>query len=146
MDEAIEVCHLKPGQYILLGDNPCLILENKKIHIGKLGGHKYALKTVDIFTGKEKLDYYLHQWGHEHARFVIPEIDYFRYQLLDIDPENHLILLDESTGEIGDTYLLPEGALGEKIRKEFGQEQTVYILIRGYKNKKIVYNCQCSKY
>lgn len=54
MSKPVEIGNLKPGQYIIIGDEPCRIVEYEKSKPGKHGAAKARIVGIGIFTGQKR--------------------------------------------------------------------------------------------
>lgn len=54
MSKPVEIGNLKPGQYIMIDDEPCRIVEYEKSKPGKHGAAKARIVGIGIFTGQKR--------------------------------------------------------------------------------------------
>ncbi|MGC8850225.1 MAG: translation initiation factor IF-5A [Candidatus Bathyarchaeia archaeon] len=54
MSKPVEIGSLKPGQYIIIDDEPCRIVEYEKSKPGKHGAAKARIVGIGIFTGQKR--------------------------------------------------------------------------------------------
>jgi translation initiation factor 5A len=114
---------LRKNGHVLLKGRPCKIVDMSTSKTGKHGHAKVHLIGIDIFTSKKYED--LCPSTHN---MDVPIVNRQDYTLLDIDGD-YMSLMDQS-GATKDDVRVPEGELGEQIRKDFeaGKELVVAVL------------------
>jgi len=113
---------LRKNGFVMLKARPCRIMEMTTSKTGKHGHAKVHLVGIDIFTSKKYED--LCPSTHN---IDVPNVNRSDFQLIDISDDGFVTLMNEK-GDTRDDLRLPEGELGEKIRSEFGKEDTSVII------------------
>lgn len=115
---------LRKNGFVILKDRPCKIVEMSTSKTGKHGHAKVHLTGIDIFTSKKYED--LSPSTHN---MDVPVVKRSEAELVDIDDENmvHVMMPDSN---IKSDLRLPEGELGERIRKAFDEGKTTLVMIQ----------------
>ncbi|KAI4247811.1 MAG: hypothetical protein LQ352_006091 [Teloschistes flavicans] len=104
---------LKQSDYILLQSHyPCRITKLSTSKPGKHGYAKAAITAVDIFTAKKYEDVF-----PAHANVQVPIVKKKSYLVLDVEEEGYLSLWDQDKGEQKNDVKVPEGEVGEGVKK-----------------------------
>ncbi len=101
-----------------LQGRPCKIVEMSTSKTGKHGHAKVHLVALDIFTNKKYEDI-----CPSTHNMDVPNITRRDYQLLDIE-DNFLSLMDDA-GQTRDDLKVPEGELGDEIRKAIEESRDI---------------------
>ncbi|KAL1957446.1 hypothetical protein VTO42DRAFT_6014 [Malbranchea cinnamomea] len=108
---------LRKNGFVVLKNRPCKIVEMSTSKTGKHGHAKVHLVGIDIFTGRKYED--LSPSTHN---MDVPNVSRKEYQLIDITDDGFLSLMAED-GSTKDDVKLPEGEVGEKIKRLFTVEE-----------------------
>ena len=115
--------NVKKNAYVLLKNFPCKVVDVSISKTGKHGHAKAHIVGVDIFTGKKYED--ISTTSHN---MLVPNVDRAEYQLTDITKDNYVALMNEE-GTVREDLKLPEGEIGDKIRKAFGEGLDVDVVV-----------------
>jgi translation initiation factor 5A len=107
---------LRKNGHVVIKNRPCKIIEMSTSKTGKHGHAKVHLVATDIFTGKK-----LEELCPSTHNMDVPNVSRKEYQLLDIADDGFLSLMDDS-GATKDDVHLPDGEIGDKIKKLFQEE------------------------
>ncbi|KAL4922759.1 eukaryotic translation initiation factor eIF-5A [Aspergillus aurantiobrunneus] len=107
---------LRKNGHVVIKGRPCKIVDMSTSKTGKHGHAKVHLVALDIFTQKKYED--LSPSTHN---MDVPNVSRKEYQLLDVSEDGFLSLMDDSAGTKDDVKV-PEGELGDRIRKMFTEE------------------------
>lgn len=102
---------LRKGGFVLMKGHPCKISAMTTSKPGKHGHAKVKLEAYDIFT---HMNY--EEVSPAHANVDVPIVVRREYLLLMIDG-GYLSLFDNDNGVTKEDVKVPEGEVGEKIRK-----------------------------
>ena len=97
----VQVNELKKGEYVMIKERPCKILEITKTKPDKLGNSKARISGSDIFTGKREVT----DLPTSHD-IEIPKVDFSVYILTNVE-DNQAKLLSLS-GEIREDIEMPD--------------------------------------
>eukprot|EP00178_Gracilaria_changii_P009604 TRINITY_DN27996_c0_g2_i1.p1 TRINITY_DN27996_c0_g2~~TRINITY_DN27996_c0_g2_i1.p1 ORF type:complete len:161 (+),score=35.89 TRINITY_DN27996_c0_g2_i1:137-619(+) len=104
---------LRKNGYVMIKGRPCKVVEMSTSKTGKHGHAKVHLVALDIFNGKK-----LEDLCPSTHNIDVPRVTRTDYQLNDIDEDGYVTLMDDK-GDQREDLKLPEGELGQKIRKDF---------------------------
>ena len=99
----IQCGNLHKGDYVMLKDHPCRVMEITSAKTGKHGHAKAAITGLDIFSHKKYED----SCPTSHS-IDAPIVTRKEYQLSDISPDGYVTLLLESGGTKEDLTLPKE--------------------------------------
>jgi len=108
---------LRKNGFVVIKNRPCKIVDMSTSKTGKHGHAKVHLVALDIFTGK-KLEDLCPSTHNMDCPIVIRR----EYQLLDISDDGFLSLMNDD-GDTKDDVKMPEGEVGEKIKRLFKEEE-----------------------
>ncbi|KAI6244871.1 Eukaryotic translation initiation factor 5A [Erysiphe necator] len=108
---------LRKNGFVVIKNRPCKIAEMSTSKTGKHGHAKVHLVGIDIFTGKK-----LEELCPSTHNMDVPNVTRKEYQMLDISDDGFLSLMDDD-GETKDDVKVPEGEVGDKIKKLFTVEE-----------------------
>jgi len=109
---------LRKGEPVLLKGRPCKVVEMSTSKTGKHGHAKVHLVGLDIFTGKKYEDICPSTHNME-----CPFVKRQDFQLMAINADGFVSLLDMDTMAERSDLKVPEGELGDQIRKEFEKDE-----------------------
>lgn len=104
---------LKKGGFAVMNGRPVKIISMSTSKTGKHGSAKIHFVATDIFTGKKIEDI-----CPSTSNMEAPNVKRTELPLLDIDEDGFCSLMDEG-GNTKNDLKLPEGELGDEIRKAF---------------------------
>ncbi|KAJ5893782.1 eukaryotic translation initiation factor 5A-2 [Penicillium taxi] len=107
---------LRKNGHVVIKGRPCKIIDMSTSKTGKHGHAKVHMVATDIFTGKK-----LEDLSPSTHNMDVPHVSRKEYQLLDITDDDFLSLLKED-GDTKDDVKVPEGDVGDRIRKLFVDE------------------------
>ena len=110
MSRPADLGSLKEGSYIIIGGEPCRIVELEKSKPGKHGAAKVRLAAVSIFTGTKKS--YV---SPAESRIEIPVIDKRSAQVLSTTPTT-VQLMDLESFEVTESALPMEPEFQGKLQ------------------------------
>ncbi|KAM0282699.1 hypothetical protein ACHAQH_002896 [Verticillium albo-atrum] len=108
---------LRKNGFVVIKGRPCKIIDMSTSKTGKHGHAKVHLVATDIFTGKK-----LEDLSPSTHNMDVPNVTRREYQLLDVSDDDFLSLMADD-GEMKDDVRMPEGEIGEKIKKLFQEEE-----------------------
>ncbi|ATY60278.1 Translation elongation factor, IF5A [Cordyceps militaris CM01] len=108
---------LRKNGFVVIKSRPCKIIDMSTSKTGKHGHAKVHLIATDIFTGKKYED--LSPSTHN---MDVPNVTRREYQLLDVSDDGFLSLMNDD-GDTKDDVKMPDGEVGEKIKKLFTEEE-----------------------
>jgi len=109
---------LRKGEPVIIKGRPCKVVEMSTSKTGKHGHAKVHMVGLDIFTGKKYED--ICPSTHNMECPVVKRQD---YQLMSVQPDGFVSLLDMDTMAERSDLKLPEGELGDQIRREFEKDE-----------------------
>ena len=117
---------LRKGDYILIKDCPCKIVDVTKSKPGKHGHAKANVTAIDIFTGKklETSD----STGHT---VTCPIVEKYEYPLVNLEDDGKIFYQEEDGNIAEDITIDPSSDIYTKISEEFhdnGQEVLVSVI------------------
>jgi len=113
---------LRKNGFVVISGRPCKIVDMSTSKTGKHGSAKVNLVGIDIFTGKKYED--ISPSTHNMA---VPVVVRKEYQLIDI--EDGFISVITDSGDTKSDVKLPEGELGEQIKKEFESGKDLLVTV-----------------
>jgi len=116
---------LRKNGYVVIKNRPCKIVEMSTSKTGKHGHAKVHLVAIDLFTGKK-----LEDLCPSTHNMDVPNVRRQEYQLLDVTDDGFLSLMSDDGGTKDDVKV-PEGEIGDKIKKLFqedGKDTNVIVL------------------
>ncbi|KAJ6784236.1 hypothetical protein PWT90_10326 [Aphanocladium album] len=108
---------LRKNGFVVIKGRPCKIIDMSTSKTGKHGHAKVHLVATDIFTGKKYED--LSPSTHN---MDVPNVTRREYQLLDVSDDGFLSLMNED-GDTKDDVRMPDGEIGDKIKKLFTEDE-----------------------
>merc|ERR1712058_143070 len=114
---------LRKNGYVMIKGRPCKIVEMSTSKTGKHGHAKVHLVAIDIFTGKK-----LEDLSPSTNNMDVPSVSRREFQLLDITDDDFLSLMDDS-GNTKDDVKLPDGDLGDRIKKMVDDGKYVNVIV-----------------
>eukprot|EP01080_Neovahlkampfia_damariscottae_P011150 gene11150-3972_t len=113
----------KKGDYIVIKDRPCKVIDYSTSKTGKHGHAKANIVAIDLFTGKKLED--ICPTSHNMNAPNVTRID---FSLMDIDEDGYLVLLDKDGEEKSDVQL-PESEEGQKLRAAFDNGDNLSVCV-----------------
>jgi len=116
---------LRKNGFVVIKNRPCKIVEMSTSKTGKHGHAKVHLVAIDIFTGKK-----LEELCPSTHNMDVPNVRRQEYQLLDVTDDDFLSLMSDD-GSTKDDVKIPDGDVGDKIKKLFqdeGKDTNVIVL------------------
>merc|ERR1712076_60837 len=113
---------LRKGGFVMIKGRPCKIVEMSTSKTGKHGHAKVHLVALDIFTQRKYEDI-----CPSTHNMDVPHVSRKDYQLVNID-DGYLSLMDDG-GETRDDLKLPDGDVGEEIKKKFDDGETFMVTV-----------------
>jgi len=107
---------LRKNGHVVIKNRPCKIVEMSTSKTGKHGHAKVHLVAIDIFTGKK-----LEELCPSTHNMDVPNVRRQEYQLLDVSEDGFLSLMSDD-GSTKDDVKVPDGEVGDKIKKLFTEE------------------------
>lgn len=123
---------LRKNGFVVIKDRPCKIVSMTTSKTGKHGGAKVHLVAIDIFDGKK-----VEELCPSTHNMMVPKVEKKEYQVVDITDDGFCSLLTDS-GDTKDDLKLPEGELGEKIRKEFDEGKEVLVTVQAAMKQEMI--------
>jgi len=114
----------RKGQYIMIKDRPCRILDMSTCKTGKHGSAKVHVTAFDIFTDKKCEDL-----SPSTSNRDMPIVKRVEYQLLDIDTEEGYVTVMTDKGEVKDDVLMPAGELYGDLIARFEKEESLMVTV-----------------
>jgi len=118
----VQCSSLRKNGYVMIKGRPCKVMEMSTSKTGKHGHAKVHLVGLDIFTSKKYED--LCPSTHN---IDVPNVNRSDFQLIDISDDGFATLMNDK-GDTRDDLKVPEGELGQKIREDFGKEESTVIV------------------
>ncbi|KAH7128682.1 translation protein SH3-like domain-containing protein [Dendryphion nanum] len=121
----IQCSALRKNGFVVIKQRPCKIVEMSTSKTGKHGHAKVHLVAIDIFTGKK-----LEDLCPSTHNMDVPNVRRQEYQLIDVTDDDFLSLMHDD-GSLKDDVKVPDGEVGDKIRKLFtedGKDTNVIVL------------------
>lgn len=113
---------LRKNGHVVLKGRPCKIVDMSTSKTGKHGHAKVHLVGIDIFTGKKYDDI-----SPSTHNMDVPNVTRQELQLLDIDDGFLSLMLPN--GDTKSDVKLPEGELGEELKKAFDEGKDLLVAI-----------------
>jgi len=114
---------LRKNGHVVIKGRPCKIVEMSTSKTGKHGHAKVHLVAIDIFTGKK-----LEDLSPSTHNMDVPNVSRREFQLLDVTDDDFLSLMDDA-GNTKDDVKLPDGDVGDKIRKMLDDNKDVNVIV-----------------
>jgi len=111
---------LRRGDYMTIYGHPCKIVDIDNCLMKR---PIYHYTGIDIFTGDKYEDLYP-PW----MRIDVPLITHLNCKLLKIDTDNYTALICEN-GDVYDHIKLPDGHIGNEIKKYFEDDSDIKIIL-----------------
>lgn len=127
---------LRKGGFVLMKGHPCKISLMTTSKPGKHGHAKISLEAYDIFTHKK-----YEEVSPAHANVDVPIVVRREYLLLMIDG-GYLSLFDNDNGDTKDDVKVPEGEMGEKVRKMMRSGKDVLVVVLGAMGIEMALECK----
>ncbi|KXJ92345.1 eukaryotic translation initiation factor eif-5a [Microdochium bolleyi] len=108
---------LRKNGFVLIKGRPCKIVDMSTSKTGKHGHAKVHLVAIDIFTGKK-----LEELCPSTHNMDVPNVSRREFQLLDISDDGFLSLMNDD-GDTKDDVKMPDGEIGDKIKRLFKEEE-----------------------
>ncbi|KAF1992365.1 translation initiation factor eIF-5A [Aulographum hederae CBS 113979] len=116
---------LRKNGFVVIKNRPCKIVEMSTSKTGKHGHAKVHLVAIDIFTQKK-----LEELCPSTHNMDVPNVRRTEFQLLDVTDDGFLSLMSDD-GTTKDDVKIPDGEVGDKIKKNFvedGKDTNVIVL------------------
>lgn len=139
----VQCSSLRKNGFVMIKGRPCKVMEMSTSKTGKHGHAKVHLVGLDIFTNKKYEDICpsthnidvpnvsrndFQVWVFYFPLFsFITNVILLILQLIDVSDDGFVTLMNDK-GDTRDDLRLPEGELGQKIREEFGKDDTTIIV------------------
>ncbi|KAJ1333559.1 translation initiation factor 5A [Microdochium nivale] len=107
---------LRKNGFVLIKGRPCKIVDMSTSKTGKHGHAKVHLVAIDIFTGKK-----MEELCPSTHNMDVPNVTRREFQLLDISDDGFLSLMNDD-GDTKDDVKMPDGEIGDKIKRLFTEE------------------------
>ncbi|KAK3944749.1 eukaryotic translation initiation factor 5A-like protein [Diplogelasinospora grovesii] len=120
----IQCSALRKNGFVVIKGRPCKIVDMSTSKTGKHGHAKVHLVALDIFTQKKYEDLCPSTHNME-----VPIVRKTEYLLLGED-DGYLQLFDESSGDTKEDVRLPDGELGERIRKALEAGREIFVVVQ----------------
>jgi len=103
---------LRKNGFVVIKNRPCKIVEMSTSKTGKHGHAKVHMVAIDVFTGKKYEDI-----CPSTHNMNVPHVIRKDYAFVDIE-DGFLSLMDESDSSMKDDLVIPDGEIGDEIRKK----------------------------
>jgi len=123
---------IKKNAFCVMKGRPCKVVETSTSKTGKHGHAKVHMVGIDIFNGRK----YEEICPSTH-NMDVPNVKRTDYQLLDVTDEGFVSLMTQ-TGETKDDLRLPEGELGDSIKKAFDDGKEIIVSVIAAMNEEAV--------
>jgi len=133
----IQASAIKKGAFAVLRERPCKILSISVCKTGKHGHAKCAFQGLDVFTGKKYED----TCPSTHNMWT-PVLGKVEYDLTDIDDEDYLSLMSPDDASEKSDLQLPEGEIGDNIRKLFDDGEMVSVTVLTWGEEEAIIDCK----
>ncbi len=122
----IQASAIKKGGFAVLGGRPCKIIGTSTSKTGKHGSAKIHFIGTDIFTGKK-----VEEISPSTANMEAPNVKKEEMPLVSIEEEGFCSLMT-ADGSTKEDLKLPQGELGDEIRKAFeeGDDKEIIVTIQ----------------
>lgn len=126
----------RKGSFLMINGHPCKIIEMSTSKTGKHGHAKCKFMGKDIFDNSQ------HELVQTSTHNVdIPNITRLEYQLSDIADDDYVSMMDDNA-EIRADLKLPEGELGDNIKKLFESGEDCVLTVLGACDKELIVDCK----
>lgn len=121
-----QATNIKIGDYMVINEFPCRIVDRSTSKTGKHGGCKIHFIGIDIFTQKK---YETLCNSGENVR--VPIVTKRDYQIININDETpaYLSLMAEDKS-LREDIRLPDNEMGQKINEEFVKGRDILVTIQ----------------
>ena len=126
----------RKGQYIMIKDRPCKIIDMSTCKTGKHGSAKVHVVAVDIFTDRKCEDV-----SPSTANKDMPIVRRVEYQLVDIANDGYVSLMSDK-GDVKEDVQLPGGDLEADLRARFEKGDIVMVTVMSACNEEKIVNCK----
>lgn len=121
---------LKNGDLVMINGAPCKVVEIEHIKNGKHGSSKAIYTGIEIFSGNKHKD-----MNPSDHRVQVPYVQCGKYDVIDIDVEEFLVLMNEATAEVRTDVKLSQDTkaskeLRSKILQDFSKGHTVRVFVQ----------------
>ncbi|KAF1939802.1 translation initiation factor eIF-5A [Clathrospora elynae] len=116
---------LRKNGFVVIKNRPCKIVEMTTSKTGKHGHAKVHLVAIDIFTSKK-----LEELCPSTHNMNVPNVRRQEYMLIDVTDDGFLSLMSDD-GTTKDDVKVPDGEVGDKIKKMFtdeGKDTSIIVL------------------
>ncbi|KAM9341137.1 eukaryotic translation initiation factor 5A-1-like [Symphorus nematophorus] len=122
---------LRRNGYVMIKQRPCKIVDMSTSKTGKHGHAKVHLVGLDIFTQRKYEDI-----CPSTHNMDVPRVERKDYQVIHI-ADGFATLMDDS-GETREDLRVPEGDLGEEIKKKLETAEIMVTVIKAVDEEQIV--------
>ena len=126
----------RKGQYIMIKDRPCKIIDMSTCKTGKHGSAKVHVTAIDIFTDKKCEDV-----SPSTANKDMPIVKRIEYQLVDISYDGFVSLMSEK-GDMKEDVQLPGGDLDDDLKSRFNKGDMVMVTVMSACNEEKIVSCK----
>eukprot|EP00004_Rigifila_ramosa_P024276 TRINITY_DN6988_c0_g1_i1.p1 TRINITY_DN6988_c0_g1~~TRINITY_DN6988_c0_g1_i1.p1 ORF type:complete len:161 (-),score=36.28 TRINITY_DN6988_c0_g1_i1:40-522(-) len=119
----VQCSALRKNGFVVIKGRPCKVVDMSTSKTGKHGHAKVHLVAIDLFTAKK-----LEELCPSTHNMMVPNVTRMDYTLLDISDDGYLSLIDPE-GETKDDLKIPEGELGDQIKKDFAAEKELVVSV-----------------
>jgi translation initiation factor 5A len=114
---------LRKNGLVVIKGRPCKIVDMSTSKTGKHGHAKVHLVGIDIFNNKK-----MEELCPSTHNMDVPNFKTESFEVIDITDDGFLHLIDND-GEISENMKLPDGELGESIRKGLKDDLTPVVTV-----------------
>ncbi|KAK5073325.1 translation initiation factor eIF5A [Exophiala xenobiotica] len=126
---------LRKNGFVVINKRPCKIVEMSTSKTGKHGHAKVHMVAIDIFTGKK-----LEELSPSTHNMDVPNVTRREYQLINVE-DDFLSLMDDS-GETREDVKLPDGDVGDRIRKMQDEGKDVNVIVLKAMGEEVAIDCK----
>ncbi|CAG2103213.1 unnamed protein product [Medioppia subpectinata] len=119
----VQCSTLRKNGFVMIKARPCKIMEMSTSKTGKHGHAKYE----DLCPYTHNID--------------VPNVNRSDFQLIHISDDGFVTLKNDK-GETRDDLRIPEGEMGQKIKDEFGRDNTVIVTVMSAVGEKAIIACK----
>jgi translation initiation factor 5A len=117
-----QVSNIKIGDYVMIKDRPCKVVELYTFKTGKGGHAQVFISALDIFRGTK-----LEEVNPATHNINTPFVHHTDYQVIDME-DKFLGLMDDH-GDTKSSLAVPAGELGEQIKTKFANEEGFFVTV-----------------
>ncbi|XP_075586652.1 eukaryotic translation elongation factor 5 isoform X2 [Dermatophagoides farinae] len=128
----VQCSSLRKNGFVMIKGRPCKVMEMSTSKTGKHGHAKVHLVGLDIFTNKKYEDI-----CPSTHNIDVPNVSRNDFQLIDVSDDGFVTLMNDK-GDTRDDLRLPEAELGQKIREEFGKDDTTVTVMSAVDEEAII--------